>query len=491
MNWRTRIIIKHVLFALSYGALGALLVALGIYIYVLQSRPDLKVWHLAKLDAEFTADQAEHVPDLDAYLAIEERVMQQLNERVYGRISKDDQRQLVRYHRGSTMDPEAQPKNWNRTFELVPDQPVAGALLLHGLSDSPYSLRAIGEVLHKHSVLSLGLRIPGHGTAPAGLLDVHWQDFVAAVRVGLRHLVKRVGDKPIYIVGYSNGAALAVEYALLPLEGVMARQVDALVLLSPAIGVSPVAALARWQERLGKFAGLEKLAWNSIQLEFDPYKYNSFSVNAGDQIHQLTTEIARRIGNLSGGHGLAYFPKTIAFQSVVDATVPPMTLLDNLFMQLEPGNHELVLFDVNRHTETEPLLKQDPETLVQQLLENPSLPFDLTIVTNVDRTTDDVMARTKTAQTPIIQDEPLGLSWPIEVFSLSHVAVPFSPQDPLYGAIHDPRDQGITLGAVHIRGERNLLQIPDNYFLRLRHNPFFDYMAKRIVQFLELGSDHN
>lgn len=483
-----RNIIRHVLFAITYGVLIALLIGIGLYIYLLESRPDLKAWHTAELDQEFSADRIGEVPDLAAYLALEERLMQQVKHRVYDRISSGDQRMIIRYHQGSLTDPAAQRINWNRTFELIPQQPIAGALLIHGLSDSPYSMRAIAEILHRHNVLALGMRMPGHGTAPASLVDVQWQDFAAAVRIGLKHLQTQIDNGPVYIIGYSNGAALAIEYALLPLEGIMLPQVDALVLLSPAIGVTPVAALARWQGRLGRLIGLDKLAWSSIQLEFDPYKYNSFSVNAGDQIYQLTNAIEQRINNLSTGHGLKHFPRTIAFQSIVDATVPTQALLDRLFMKLEPEGHELVLFDLNRYTEAEPLLRSDPATLIDSLLENPSLPFDLSIITNVDDTTEKIMARQKIALTPVIRDQILGLSWPKGVFSLSHVAVPFTPNDPLYGAINDPFDDAITLGAVSIRGERDLLQIPDGYFLRLRHNPFFDYMIERILRFLLLDT---
>ncbi len=488
MNYQMRNIIRHVLFAITYGVLIALLIGIGLYIYLLESRPDLKVWHTAELDQEFSADRIGEVPDLAAYLALEERLMQQVKHRVYDRISSGDQRMIIRYHQGSLTDPAAQRINWNRTFELIPQQPIAGALLIHGLSDSPYSMRAIAEILHRHNVLALGMRMPGHGTAPASLVDVQWQDFAAAVRIGLKHLQTQIDNGPVYIIGYSNGAALAIEYALLPLEGIMLPQVDALVLLSPAIGVTPVAALARWQGRLGRLIGLDKLAWSSIQLEFDPYKYNSFSVNAGDQIYQLTNAIEQRINNLSTGHGLKHFPRTIAFQSIVDATVPTQALLDRLFMKLEPEGHELVLFDLNRYTEAEPLLRSDPATLIDSLLENPSLPFDLSIITNVNDTTEKIMARQKIALTPVVRDQVLGLSWPKGVFSLSHVAVPFTPNDPLYGAINDPFDDAITLGAVSIRGERDLLQIPDGYFLRLRHNPFFDYMIERMLRFLRLDT---
>ncbi len=183
--------------------------------------------------------------------------------------------------------------------------------------------------------------------------------------------------------------------------------------------------------------------------------------------------------------GTRDFPRVLAFQSVVDATVPPTALLDNLFLKLTGDAHALVLFDVNRNTHSEPLLRSDPETLTQRLFADRALPFDLTLVTNAHIATDRVVARVKRAGEASPLDEPLELSWPSGVFSLSHVALPFPPHDPLYGA-RAPGEgtAGANLGSVAIRGERNLLQIPDSFFLRLRHNPFFAYMAERVVGFL-------
>jgi len=63
------------------------------------------------------------------------------------------------------------PVNWNRSFVLPQEEPALGVLLLHGLSDSPYSLKALGERLNGQGAMVLGLRIPGHGTAPSGLVE--------------------------------------------------------------------------------------------------------------------------------------------------------------------------------------------------------------------------------------------------------------------------------------------------------------------------------
>lgn len=480
-------IIKHLLLALTYGLLGSFIVIVGLYVYQLESRPDLKVWHQAALDVEFHAGLAGEITTLEQYQQREAQLFEQLEEQVYARIDAADRRSINRFSTNSLTDPRGYPKNWNRTFVLSQNEPLAGAVLLHGLSDSPYSLRSVGQLLHERQFEVIGLRLPGHGTAPAGLATVTWHDFVAAVRIAVSSMRDRLGpDRPLYLVGYSNGAALAVHYALAVLEGEDMPAVDGLVLLSPAIEVSGVAAYAIWQARFSRLSGLEKLAWTDIQAEFDPYKYSSFTVNAGDQIYQLTRNIAARIDRLSGPDGVAGFPRTIAFQSIVDATIKPSTLVDALFMKLAPGGHELVLFDVNRHTDAEPLLRSDPEVLTDRLLGDGQLPFTLTLVTNLNPHTDAVIARTKAAGAAAATDEDIELAWPGGLFSLSHVAVPFAPDDPVYGNDPEAGESMITLGSIFIRGERNLLQIPDNYFLRLRYNPFFGYLTTRVQGFMDL-----
>lgn len=91
---------------------------------------------------------------------------------------------------------------------------------MHGLTDSPYSVRSLAQKLHDQGFWVVGLRLPGHGTIPAGLLDIQWQDWAAAVRMGDQQIEKKIGsERPFYMLGYSTGAALAVEYALSAAEG--------------------------------------------------------------------------------------------------------------------------------------------------------------------------------------------------------------------------------------------------------------------------------
>jgi predicted Zn-dependent protease len=87
-------------------------------------------------------------------------------------------------------DPNRYGRNWSRTFEHPVDKPRAGVPLLHGLTDSPYSVQTLAGILHRHGAWVVGLRIPGHGTAPAGLTKIKWQDYAAAVRIGAKHVAE-------------------------------------------------------------------------------------------------------------------------------------------------------------------------------------------------------------------------------------------------------------------------------------------------------------
>lgn len=467
---------------LVYGTLGGTVVLVILFVLYLEGRPDLKVWHTADLDVEFTADSSlRHFED---YLALEERLFAQLDERVYDEVPPSQRREINRYSRGSLSDPSRWPTNWNRSFELPVTTPVAGVLLIHGMSDSPYSMRSLGQRLHEAGVWVVGLRVPGHGTAPAGLVDAQWEDMAAAVKLAIRHVHDKVEGRPLYIVGYSNGGALAVHYALSSLEDASLPSLVGLALISPEIGVTKLAVLAAWQERLGRLLGLEKLAWNSIVPEYDPYKYGSFALNAGKQAHRLTTEIQDRITQMTPSGALDRFPPLLAFQSIVDATVSAPALVEGLFKRLPPGRRELVLFDINRFAKIEPVLKTNPASWTDDVFRNRDLTFAVTLVTNESDESLQVVSRRLEPGRQEAIVSPLYLAWPRGVYSLSHVALPFPPNDPVYGGPDAGASHGIQLGNVALRGERGVLQISAADLLRLRWNPFHSYLERRLLDFV-------
>jgi alpha-beta hydrolase superfamily lysophospholipase len=380
-----------------------------------------------------------------------------------------------------------------RTFEigaLTAPSPRGVAVLLHGLSDSPYSLRGVGEVLTAAGWEVIALRLPGHGTVPAGLLDATWLDWRDAVELAVREADRRAGGRlPLLLAGYSNGAALSLDYALRALDDPELPRPARLVFLSPGFAVPGAAAAAPWLVGASRLPGLERLAWTDLLPEFDPFKYNSFPVNAGAQIYHLTTAIEARLAALEKAGRLGEVPPVLCLQSVVDSTIAPLPSLRRLFGRLRGAGNELVLFDVNRLPGIEALLRSGALELTQLFesggrLERASdIPFTLTLVTNVAPDSLAVEARTRAPGREEIAVEPLDLAWPPGLFSLAHVAVPFPPDDPAYG-----REPGgaapFPLGRFEARGETRTLRLPSDLLVRQRYNPFFPYLAARLTRFV-------
>jgi hypothetical protein len=258
------------------------------------------------------------------------------------------------------------------------------------------------------------------------------------------------------------------------------------VLISPAIGISPTAALARWKGRLSLLPGLERFAWLTIQPEFDPFKYNSFASNAGDQVHRVTRSVAGRIAARAGKSSEDILPPTLVFKSTVDATVSTDAVVDSLLKKLAPHRHELVLFDINRYAFKQSLLVSDPGPLTNRLMKDETLPFSVTLITNENRESSSIITRYKAPfSLEASKTEMLNLAWPRGVISLSHVALPFPPDDPLYGQRPPGNEDVLFLGQMALQGERGLLKIPGDFLLRLRHNPFYSYLETRVVEWLD------
>jgi alpha-beta hydrolase superfamily lysophospholipase len=483
-----RPLVRWALFAAGCALLGLALIALALYWHFLRSGPEPMAWHEAALQ-DFTAADAARITTLADYRKLEDRLFAQLRNEVYVQSGPGNPEAFNRFRPGSRSDPGIWPVNWNRSFYLqaAPEAGVrrGAVLLLHGLTDAPYSLRSIGEHLAAGGFEVVGLRLPGHGTAPSGLVTFRVEDMQAAVRMAMLDLRRQAGpDLPIYMIGYSNGAALAVDYTLAVLEGEALPRPAGLVLISPAIAIARLAALAQLRTGLSSVPGFERAAWQVILTEFDPYKYNSFSFNAAGQTHRLTTGVARRVLKLANGQPIRGFPPVLVFLSTVDSTVRAEAVVDALLEHLAPGKHELVLFDVNRYSMVQQLLVNDPGPLTQRLLALPQRPFGLTVITNVSPDTLQIKELKAAAGSDEQATRTLELAWPGTVFSLSHVALPFPPDDPLYGYETVPEANHVQLGRVEVRGENGVLALPMWALTRQRSNPFHSYLIERLDEFV-------
>lgn len=439
---------------------------------------------------ELTAAQMD-ASDWVGYLAAEQRVFDEVHAQVSDQLSPSERVATNRYFEGASMYPGHFAHDWNRSYVLEPaGTPVGAVVLLHGLTDSPYSLRDIAELYRDRGFVAIGVRLPGHGTVPAALTQVTWADWLAATRMAMREARRRVGpNAPIHMVGYSNGGALAVKYTLDACEHPELARPTRLVLLSPMIGVTSFARFAGLAGLPAVLPAFAKAAWLDLLPEYNPYKYNSFPVNAARQSYLLTDAIKSQLQSMDREHKLAGLPPILTFQSVVDDTVSAPAVVRTLYARLPDNGSEIVLFDVNRSHRFDSLMRPSSLQALQHLLPPGPQRYRTTVIANVAENDNDTVVRTTEAGQTKATVTPLSIPYPINIFSLSHIALPFAPNDPLYGTEPDmSQDYGIRLGIQAPRGERGALLLNLDALLRITSNPFYPYVRDRIEQVIPAGA---
>ena len=468
-------------------ALVSLLV-IGVALLALRSfrvlgGPPLQPWHTF-VPQELRADQLD-AADWLRYLAKENEIMASVRAEVSQKLAPDQRVPINRYFEASPVYPARFAHDWNRSYVMEPDgKPLGVVVLLHGLTDSPYSLRHIARRYRDQGYVAIGIRLPAHGTVPAGLTDVRWEDWMAATRLAVREARRRVpAPAPLHLAGFSNGGALAMKYSLDALDNPQLPRADRIVLFTPMIGIT----------RFARFAGLASLpallppfanaAWLSVVTEFNPFKYNSFPVNGARQSFRLTDALQAQIQRMARARQLGALPPVLTFQSVIDFTVSTPAILTALYANLPDNGSEIVLFDVNRTLKFAPLLRPSSYVAIDRLTPAEPATYRFTAIANANDDSETTVERSIAPGQLESAVRPLSLPYPPGIFSLSHLAIPIPMDDPLYGMHPDPKtkdDYGYNLGAMDARGERGALIVDQDFLTRLSSNPFFPYLLERI-----------
>lgn len=476
-------------------ALIFLLSLLAIRAWDSQRGDPLAVWQ-TYVPHELTAAQLD-TTDWAGYLAAEQRVFDEVKTQVSDKLEARDRVVTNRYFEGAPMYPGHFAHDWNRSYELQPSGPPVGAVvLIHGLTDSPYSLRDLAELYRERGFVAIGLRVPGHGTVPAALTEAQWPDWLAATRLAMREARRVVGpNAPIHMVGYSNGGALALKYTLDACEHDELAMPSRLVLISPMIGVTSFARFAGLAGLPAILPAFAKAAWLDLIPEYNPFKYNSFPVNAARQTYLLTDVIQSELRRLARAQQLSRLPPILTFQSVIDDTVSAPAVLHALYARLPDNGSEIVLFDVNRNRRFDSLLSASSLLALQHLVPPGAHPFRTTVIGNAAENDSHTVARTTAPDSGKSTVTPLSLLYPDNIFSLSHIALPFPANDPLYGTDPDMSENfGVRLGTQAPRGERGALVLNLDAVLRISSNPFYPYMRERIESVIpaaRITDDHS
>ncbi len=459
-----------------------------------------KPWHRIILDEEFSSTDLKPGYTWADYIAQEDRLFSQLKTV----ITENPREDAYRYQFNSPLNSLNHiqnnqalnarnvntVKNWNRSFILKPEKVRGGIVMLHGLSDSPYSVRSLALHFQQQGFYVIAARLPGHGTLPSGLLNVQWKDWAAVTELAMRELqVQLAGNDNIYFVGYSTGAALAVDYTLSAQLDKTLPQPKKLVLLSPMFGVSKFAVLSKGVDLIGHIPLLSSERWLSKQHEYNPFKYNSFTVNAGWQARSLTMHLHQKIASAKKKNNLQAFPPILGFQSIMDSSVSTPAVEHFFAQELPSHNNELVIFDINRNHNYLPITRTASIELFATLFNTGPAHYNLTRIGNSNASTHQVSEWRRPAGTTEEKETVLPLEFPRGVFSLSHIAVPFPLNDPTYGLEPDENEfYGIRLGNLNFRGERNTLAIAADTNQRLNANPFYSYMEGKIDEWLDVPS---
>ncbi len=332
--------------------------------------------------------------------------------------------------------------NGNAPFDLAPNETCLsgkakryrrGVLLAHGLTDSPYSMRALGQFFQAHCFRVMAILLPGHGTRPGDLLDVSWQDWAQAEAFGVRALAAEVDE--VYLAGFSTGGALSVYQSLRD------PNVAGLFLFSPAIQITSLAALANWHKAYSWLA--PRARWGDIRNDDDPFKYNSFPLNGADQVHLLTKEVRAHLDRKKMA-----VPVFIA-ASQDDATVETTGTVE-FFKQTENPLNRMILYSA------------------------------------------DVAALPATDRIEVVNSR-----FPEErILSSAHTALVVPPSDPHYGAEgdavgcehyfdDDPEKYALCKSKKEdFRGEISDANLRQGVVRRLTYNPNFDALKVSLEQFI-------
>jgi len=161
-----------------------------------------------------------------------------------------------------------------------------GFLLLHGLSDSPFSVSDIRkEILQNQPCVVVKSPIlPGHALIAGASLEEGYQDWINLVNFAVSDF-KNEGVDRVVAVGFSTGGALVLNQVL---NG--NKNIVAVAFFSPAFDIGlpfyEVMAL-KFMDFISNFKPLNSLAYLEKHSEDNVYKYESFSFHGINNLYKI------------------------------------------------------------------------------------------------------------------------------------------------------------------------------------------------------------
>ncbi|CAM4279927.1 alpha/beta hydrolase [Pseudoalteromonas byunsanensis] len=168
-------------------------------------------------------------------------------------------------------------------FELRQNNSDRAILLIHGLTDSPFTFHFLADQLYQQGYNVRAILLPGHSTAPSDLQHVDVSQWQALVNYAIERTSQDF--QQFAVLGYSTGAALAVtEVSKHPPENI-----KALALISPASEPhNKHGWLAKWISKV------PFINWIDEDADFDFAKYESFPWQAAALANDAMAMLAKQ-----------------------------------------------------------------------------------------------------------------------------------------------------------------------------------------------------
>ena len=161
-------------------------------------------------------------------------------------------------------------------FELAQDNNDKAILLIHGLTDSPFSFHDLSQYFFQQDFTVRTLLLPGHAIAPSELLNVDYEEWQQAAKFAIEETLSDY--QQVYLGGLSTGGALIFDYLMQ--QKYVDTNIKGLFMWSPASKAkSDLVWLAQYID------AIPFVDWLDLDADIDFAKYESFPYNAGAQEH--------------------------------------------------------------------------------------------------------------------------------------------------------------------------------------------------------------
>jgi carboxylesterase len=168
-----------------------------------------------------------------------------------------------------------------------------GALVLHGFTGTPISMRPLADALAEAGFAVEMPRLPGHGTNIEDMVETGWDDWLTEAERCLEVLQARTPDGKVMVVGLSMGGALTAALA----EG--HPELAGIILINAPVAVPAEMAVAIEEMLAGGMEIMDGIGGDIADPDASEQSYDGTPLRAlltlimaGEQVRERLPEIA-------------------------------------------------------------------------------------------------------------------------------------------------------------------------------------------------------